>query len=821
MDVTKNRKRKFSRTNLTVAKKSKKYRDNLMPSPIPFGQEIKEEVLSNESDVSTMFSSSQESTPSFSFSSAPKKQIELTCSSTQTTNIEKSEIVQSVPRKETECKTSTTQTMNITKSVALQSVPTSKSKGIQHVYVPKKNTSSTQTSLKDVKTFGSDLLHKLLQINNFEKFAEHLSNHNQTHKFLKTVQSLCTGRMSFENIAWKAALDMGYLFSCESTTRMDYDREWLEFCQVLYHMFGAGVINALRGHGHFSQVTSDKCSKGKYAPIKGEFNFPIPSITTLKKLDIGFPSQIPVGFIQQSIELAAAKAKEGGEFILSFDGKLIAPGCKGENEGDCDLWGVEGPPNLSTAVRILKKCLRAAKKIEVDIDHIDVAEHYRHLQELVNIASKRIKRLCSCITGAFYLRKKLIEKCGDSEELKYKNRRKMSSLNQNTAECESVVRQLLELNLKITSVMAALNNNGDVHIGDDVHHINLTNFGNNYQLLPPELVSIFMDLDCEENAQFIKQHTNKWFEVREQARVTGSTLNTAIGLDTLMKQKEHHYVHVHSRKPPPTPPSLQKKFDHGMKNEVNATATLISTVVPAYLPACYSFYEVGPAFVHSTNREKLLEVSADGVLRCSHGGQDCPNYHIHGERTILVEMKSPVPLENIAETLFYEVPSRYVPQIQAELRAYKCTELWLLCSTALSATVLIVYYDDGLWEKLWVVAVELYEPEKPNIPMKLHKSLQDIRFSIANSKKTHTCFMCEVPTITGEYGNLTIARNVQSPYATAPMRQEMAVMKEDIADKNNKVYVEAKCAFKKCHQVLREPAKELLVFMLTDKDRKQ
>ena len=43
--------------------------------------------------------------------------------------------------------------------------------------------------------------------------------------------------------------------------------------------------------------------------------------------------------------------------------------------------------------------------------------------------------------------------------------------------------------------------------------------------------------------------------------------------------------------------------------------------------------------------------------------------------------------------------------------------------------------------------------------------------------------MCEVPTIIGEYRNLTISRNVQSPYATLPMRHEILVMKEDIVEK--------------------------------------
>ena len=177
------------------------------------------------------------------------------------------------------------------------------------------------------------------------------------------------------------------------------------------------------------------------------------------------------------------------------------------------------------------------------------------------------------------------------------------------------------------------------------------------------------------------------------------------------------------------------------RTKINATSTLISTIVPVYLPTCYSFYKVGPAFVNSEERDKLLEVSTDGVLRCSHGEKECPNYHIHGDRFILVEMKSPVPQENITETIFYEVLSRYVSQTQAEFHAYKCTELWLVCSTPVSASVISIYYDEELWNKLWGLVVELYKPEKPNIPTRLHKSIPDIRLSISNSKKTHTCFM--------------------------------------------------------------------------------
>ena len=81
---------------------------------------------------------------------------------------------------------------------------------------------------------------------------------------------------------------------------------------------------------------------------------PIPSLLTLKNLRIGYPTDVPVGIIQHSLDLASETAKEGDKFILSFDGKLISPGCKGEDIGDCNMWGREGPPTLAKALKILQ-----------------------------------------------------------------------------------------------------------------------------------------------------------------------------------------------------------------------------------------------------------------------------------------------------------------------------------------------------------------------------------------------------------------------------------------------------------------------------------
>ena len=96
----------------------------------------------------------------------------------------------------------------------------------------------------------------------------------------------------------------------------------------------------------FHKLQQTSLKKNLYNPVDGEFNFAIPSILTLKKLDIGYPTEIPVGFVEQSLKLASEKSKKGAQLVLSFDGKLVAPGCKGENCSDTNMWGAGGPPNL-------------------------------------------------------------------------------------------------------------------------------------------------------------------------------------------------------------------------------------------------------------------------------------------------------------------------------------------------------------------------------------------------------------------------------------------------------------------------------------------
>ena len=72
---------------------------------------------------------------------------------------------------------------------------------------------------------GEESLRNLLCDNTWYKFAQLLSDNDQTHKFVQLITALGNQKMKFTNMSWKSALDMGSLYMCSTTSNMVYDRE--------------------------------------------------------------------------------------------------------------------------------------------------------------------------------------------------------------------------------------------------------------------------------------------------------------------------------------------------------------------------------------------------------------------------------------------------------------------------------------------------------------------------------------------------------------------------------------------------------------------
>ena len=92
--------------------------------------------------------------------------------------------------------------------------------------------------------------------------------------------------------------------------------------------------------------------------------------------------------------------------------------------------------------------------------------------------------------------------------------------------------------------------------------------------------------NCNKESRKIKQLSEKWFELRKEAKVTGSTLHRAIGLGTL-KEAQAHFESVYNGVEKPEPSHNKKKaMKHGRDNEINTVATLVGKLLPVHNCIC-------------------------------------------------------------------------------------------------------------------------------------------------------------------------------------------------------------------------------------------
>ena len=90
-------------------------------------------------------------------------------------------------------------------------------------------------------------------------------------------------------------------------------------------------------------MVSGDCKKGLYLPSEAKCNFAVPHINVLKKIDTGYPRIVPPGIVKYTLDKLENEQQNGQEFVISFDGMKVACGCKGNHDGDVDLWGCERP----------------------------------------------------------------------------------------------------------------------------------------------------------------------------------------------------------------------------------------------------------------------------------------------------------------------------------------------------------------------------------------------------------------------------------------------------------------------------------------------
>ena len=304
---------------------------------------------------------------------------------------------------------------------------------------------------------------------------------------------------------------------------------------------------------------------------------------------------------------------------------------------------------------------------------------------------------------------------------------------QHTTQLENCVNRTLNVIVDLCKMLAHMNGVGSLI--PETRFVQLHKQANFSPLLPAEFISQYLDLDLEENTPFCAQRLEIWHRLRNKARVTGSTMFKALGFETLKAEKYHVYVFVKGRPPKDVDLELQKYIDFGIANEIHAVATLVGCIMPALLPPCYVFLESGPAFIHGSSQKNLIEVSVDGIIQCKND-EVCTHDH-RGRKKIAVKVKCHYPTDNFPKFPMYRLPTRYVPQMLAEMVVHGVEELWLLSYTLSSMTV-DVYFDATLWQKLLHLTEYKYGAENVAIPMKLHPAIKSLKSDLVKFINTHT-----------------------------------------------------------------------------------
>ena len=118
------------------------------------------------------------------------------------------------------------------------------------------------------------------------------------------------------------------------------------------------------------------------------------------------------------------------------------------------------------------------------------------------------------------------------------------------------------------------------------------------------------------------------------------------------------------------------------------------------------------------------------------------------------------------------------------------------------------------------LAEEKYGGDKVSIPNKLHHASKSLKVDLVNFIDIHTRCIGEFPSLCGELV-ISLPNQYFSPNATIPNLDENTVTVQHVMESTRIHTEECSLLFKRMHEVMREQACELIMFVIGDKDHLQ
>ena len=632
--------------------------------------------------------------------------------------------------------------------------------------------------------------------------------------FVSVLKSIASGKLNVRNISLNLLLDLGQYLNQSSSTQMRYSKATLDFWVVVQKLFkGEGI-----GFFSMKRLKSDESEKADYTDYASQhlINFCVPSKNILNRESNKFRiSAENPGIISDALDTFATSKRKGTSCKISIDGKKLAYGF-GKKLGDEDIGGFEPKPTLKDRTERLDNELSSIKSVvdslntlnDSDLSQLDSAVKSTlatNIKAVINTLSVRCRELREVVSKKKTYVQNLINKANELWQTS-KLATAISYIKTQIIKSNACISRILHCIDQLGAHVAALNGTHlyykpgigiEVDLDRQGNYICLRDLDENTIKAAPNTASI---------SSVVKQKSKEWHSLRNEAVITGSTIHKALGIGSLKGQTNHYDTVFRGVEEKPTP-ELQQLFHHGTTNEVNALATFVSKIMPVYYPDLL-FKEDGCIVLDmKSNTGAYAVISGDGT------GQNMDNTNI-----LAVEFKCPMPNKQHVPDVYYRLPPYYVTQVLSQMAAKECEMFVNLCYTQESSTYIVGGYDKSLWCEVWELATKLYghgPSRRPTVRCPESKVLEQ-------SVKTFSdkcTFIAEFPSVKGITCKCTT--KAQQPSDAfhrhhTPMPAQHGTYSVETC---HVAMLSAKDEVQEAYQLLRKPAKEILLGVISDLDR--
>ncbi|XP_070564965.1 uncharacterized protein [Ptychodera flava] len=641
------------------------------------------------------------------------------------------------------------------------------------------------------------------------------------------IISIANGALKVDSLTYSLIIDTLKALNSTSLTELRYSKLSKLYWKTFMNKFGAAPLRFLSGWKHAGSLLLGTSERGLFTGEEANIIFSIPNESVLKAYDPfngAWPNSIPPGICTQVVE-RIAQANTNSSICISFDGKKVSPGLRGDR-GDINLLGKEDEVGTLTPE----------------------AQKFRYQEEIQNVNSVK-ELVCSdslsgdqCLLIIERLRALLTvltEKKAVTRETLWKKSYALEKLKGQAKGDPTSTKYQYAISLVTANIVKLneLNASGD-KIREAVGHIcaTLTNSQDVWPKLPAVSISdcwryhSLHDIDMlmtsgipqlEQFCQyilslglpFVKQRSTVWFKARKEVKVTASTLYNAVGCAGLKAQKEHYRQAVLGFEKPPYPSAVQEAMDYGNKHEVCALATIATKVLPSIYPDC-CLLEVG-AFRISVGTVDII-ISPDGYIYCNKSN----------EQIAAVEVKCPK-----SGKIPDYIPQRYYLQVQAQIRSKESVQ-WCLFGVWTEGTTKVfrVERDNEIWS---LVEQELnvnYGGIGTRCPSKLSETAKGIKKMIKENIPKHCSTIVELASIhsclfSGSNDNIVISEEHPEPYTTCITHSSNTVESDpQFIIKSSQSTIcntleEIVYYLKEHYQLSRKKATEVIAFVASNTDR--